>query len=101
MSPGEIPTAPRPSIGRIVIYREIGPTSEETHALAVDFPAIIRGVSRPDADLGLPETVDLSVFTDAGVTIVDGAVLSGGSPIGATIGDEPAQGTWRWPERVS
>lgn len=39
------PTAPRPSIGRIVIYREAGPTEKFPNDTVVDEPAIIRGVN--------------------------------------------------------
>lgn len=119
MTPGVMPTAPRPSIGRIVTYR--------SKTGAYDVPAIINctidSISEEGVRLGhvQPLTSDnhvhLTVFTpgkpgtaregnDVNPAQTSGTYqewdvpLCGSSSDSAYDGDEPAPGTWRWPDRV-
>lgn len=111
MTPGEIPTAPRPSIGRIVTYR--------SKTGNYDLPAIItatvdtldpRGVELGHVPmLSSGSHVHLTVFT-AGKpgTARDGepnpAQTAGTYQEWDVPGHNPkrsiANGSWRWPERV-
>jgi hypothetical protein len=128
MHAGTIPTAPRPSLGRIVIYR--------SRTGDYDVPAIITAtvdtLNRKGVEAGYipdltdPERVHLTVFT-AGVPGLRGSAVErgdfkvvsehpvsenvagtyqewdiplAGSFAAPTDGDEPMPGTWRWPERV-
>jgi hypothetical protein len=118
MPPGSIPTAPRPSICRMVVYR--------SKTGAYDVPAVINctidTISEEGVRLGHvpPLTSDvhvhLTVFTpgkpgtaregnevnpaQTSGTYQEWDVPLSGSFAAPTEGDEPMLGTWRWPERV-
>lgn len=117
MTPGAMPTAPRPSIGRIVTYR--------SKTGAYDVPAIItattdtldpKGVELGHVPmLSSGVNVHLTVFTpgkpgtarhgepnpaQTSGTYQEWDIPLAGSFMSPLEGDEPAPGTWRWPERV-
>lgn len=77
----EKPTTPKPSIGRIVTYR---------NRHGVDIPAMITAVIEGD-----DEAVHLEQFAPPGVSK---DALS--YQWGVAYAEEPRRGTWRWPERV-
>lgn len=76
---------PKATPGRIVLFR-----AEE----GVDVPAIVSATEEGD---GNPLT--LTLFPKSGPVVIDGVLEAGQSPAAAHDGDEPAVGTWRWPER--
>jgi hypothetical protein len=120
MTPGAIPSAPRPSIGRIVTYR--------SKTGAYDVPAVINctidTISKEGVRLGhVPPlsgnmSVHLTVFTpgkpgtaregnEVNPAQTSGTYQEWDVPLDDPVDelpegnpDEIAPGTWRWPERV-
>jgi hypothetical protein len=82
----------KPTIGRIVIYREKGAVTLPDY----DCAAIITATPEtlPDVPAG---TVDLTVFHPRGGTTAEFGVKE--NPSNRTD-RELVAGTWRWPERV-
>lgn len=83
----------KPTIGRIVIYREQGPGELPDY----DCAAIITATPETLPDVS-DDTVDLTVFHPRGGITAELGVKE--NPSNGTD-RELATGTWRWPERVS
>jgi hypothetical protein len=81
-------TAPKPSIGRIVIYT----TVEHPGVPSVDVPAIVTATQKENSSLEHEQAIDLTAFTPIGPGTKKN-VMPGPD-------DEPKSGCWRWPERV-
>lgn len=86
-----------PSIGRIVVYREQAAGEDPETQPGPDYPAIITRICDPGP--GAADVADLTVFSPyVSAYVVHDVPRSGASPMAATLGDEPAPDTWRWPD---